>query len=102
MLEWWLNVCQKKTVISFPVRFDEDSEAKVKGAEAVENINYFQVANRILRLNKREWFSMIIAILSAVFIGASFPIFAILFAEFYGVIDTNDLSILASFMDMKC
>lgn len=61
---------------------DED-EAKTEKEDL--KINYFQVTKRILLLNRSEWFSMIVATLSAFFIGASFPIFAILFAEFYGV-----------------
>lgn len=67
---------------------ENSSETEVESTKKeVETISYFQVAKRILIINRSEWFSMIIATLSAVIIGASFPIFAILFAEFYGVRD---------------
>lgn len=65
--------------------FKERSDSQVEGKVQAEKTHYFQVAKRILNLNKSEWLSMTVATLAAVFIGASFPIFAILFAEFYGV-----------------
>lgn len=40
---------------------------------------------RILRLNTPEWQYLLIGSIAAVAVGASLPIFAILFGEFYGV-----------------
>lgn len=50
-----------------------------------ENIQYWKVFKRIMKLTKPEWFIMILAALSAFMIGATLPIFAVLFAEVYGV-----------------
>lgn len=40
---------------------------------------------RILRLNSPEWSYILVGSMSAVVMGASFPAFAIIFGEFYGV-----------------
>lgn len=50
-----------------------------------ENIEYWKVFKRIMKLTRPEWFIMILAVISAFIIGASLPVFAILFAEVYGV-----------------
>lgn len=61
----------------------DDMEKEPKGPG--ENIQYWKVFKRILKLAKPEWFIMIVASISAFLIGATLPIFAILFAEVYGV-----------------
>lgn len=61
-----------------------DDVAKEAKAPA-EDVQFLGVLKRILKIAKPEWFIMIIASLSAFFIGATLPIFAILFAEVYGV-----------------
>lgn len=40
---------------------------------------------RLLRLNSPEWPFILVGSLSAIIMGASFPAFAIIFGEFYGV-----------------
>lgn len=40
---------------------------------------------RILKLNTPEWKYLLVGSIGAVVVGASLPIFAILFGEFYGV-----------------
>lgn len=40
---------------------------------------------RILKLNAAEWKYLVAGGISAIIVGASLPIFAVLFAEFYGV-----------------
>lgn len=40
---------------------------------------------RIFRLNSPEWFYIMVGSISAVMMGATFPVFAIIFGEFYGV-----------------
>lgn len=50
-----------------------------------DDILYWNVFKRIVRLTKPEWFIMFVAAISAISIGASLPIFAVLFAEVYGV-----------------
>lgn len=66
------------------VGVDETDGAKETGEES-EPIKNWQVLKRILLLTKPEWFFMILASISSLLIGASFPGFAILFGEFYGV-----------------
>lgn len=67
------------------VRFKDESESGDEPKGEIEKISYYQVCKRILKVSRPEWFSIFLATVSAVFVGASFPIFAILFAEFYGV-----------------
>lgn len=50
-----------------------------------QNVQYWTVFKRILSLSKPEWLNMLLASLSAFTIGASLPVFAVLFAEVYGV-----------------
>lgn len=59
---------------------DSDSDA----ADG-ETIPYGKVFGRILRLVRFDWCSIVVATVSAILIGLSEPIFAILMAEFFGV-----------------
>lgn len=59
-----------------------------------ESIAYWSTFKRILVLVKPEWFHLILATLSAFLVGSSFPIFACLFGEIYGV---NFYSLFYSF-----
>lgn len=68
----------------FLVKFKDDAKSDDVKTE-IDRVKYIEVAKRILKISKPEWFSLVIATLSAVCIGSSFPVFAILFAEFYGV-----------------
>lgn len=58
---------------------EEESEA------SDHNIQYWEAFKRILSLTKPEWMIMFLATVSAAIIGASLPLFAILFGEVYGV-----------------
>lgn len=53
--------------------------------EQKEPVKYWPTFCRIMKIAKPEWFFLFLATIAAVFIGASFPGFAILFGEFYGV-----------------
>lgn len=53
-------------------------------------IKYGAVFKRILIIAKPEWFFLILALISAILIGASIPAFSILFGEFYGALATVD------------
>lgn len=44
---------------------------------------------RMLRLNSPEWHFITIGAIAAIVMGASFPAFAIIFGDFYGVILIN-------------
>lgn len=46
---------------------------------------------RILKLNTPEWYYLLVGSIAAVVVGASLPIFAILFGEFYGVSEKYSL-----------
>lgn len=63
---------------------DDDTDANKFKEKAV----YWKSFKRILRIAKPEWFYLVVGILSAIFTGASFSIFAVLFGEFYGVSKT--------------
>lgn len=60
-----------------------DAEKNAKPAD--ETIHYWKAFKRILTLAKPEGMMMTLATISAVIIGASLPLFAILFGEVYGV-----------------
>lgn len=62
-----------------------DSDGMEQDNKLRERANYWATFKRIVKLAKPEWLHLFIAFLSSVAIGASFPIFAILFGDFYGV-----------------
>lgn len=68
-------------VINFFIDFinivDEDENEKVDKPPGI--------MMRILRLNSPEWAYILVGSVSAIVMGASFPAFAIIFGEFYGV-----------------
>lgn len=41
--------------------------------------------SRILKMNSPEWPYLLVGSISAIIVGASFPVFAIIFGEIYGV-----------------
>ncbi|XP_037037810.1 multidrug resistance protein homolog 65-like isoform X2 [Bradysia coprophila] len=51
-----------------------------------ERVNYGAVFLRILLIARPEWFSLFLAFICALIIGASIPAYSILFGEFYGVL----------------
>lgn len=59
---------------------EEDSTDEVE-----QNINYWAIFKRILFLIRSKWLIMFLATISSCFIGATLPIFSILYAEVYGV-----------------
>lgn len=61
------------------------SDEKKIEETVVEKSLYWQTFKRILRIAKPEWLYLIIAVIAAFLSGSSFPVFAILFGEFYGV-----------------
>lgn len=66
-------------------------------AKSSEGVHFYTVFKRVMKIIKPEWFIMFLATISALIIGTSLPIFAILFAEVYGVstqlyMNTNELS----------
>lgn len=48
-------------------------------------ISYWKTLKRILRLSRPEWIYLFLATIGAIIVGATPPIFAVLFGEFYGV-----------------
>lgn len=64
---------------------DMDDEEEFLAKEPEEPVRYWATLRRIMNIAKPEWFFLFLAMISALFIGASFPGFAILFGEFYGV-----------------
>lgn len=76
----WAN-----SIVSVRFKVPDEKEIAKEEEEEIYKIKYGEVAKRILGISKPEWFSLFLATISAILIGASFPIFAILFAEFYGV-----------------
>lgn len=50
-----------------------------------DDIQYWRVLKRILKLLRPEWWIMFVAAVASVLIGATLPTFAVLFAEVYGV-----------------
>lgn len=61
----------------------QDVESETE--EGKEKAAYWAAFKRILKIARPEWIHLFLATVSAVLIGASFPIFAVLFGEFYGV-----------------
>lgn len=47
---------------------------------------------RVLGLNKPEWKYNLVGCLAAIVVGAALPMFAIIFGEFYGVINHQMLT----------
>lgn len=68
------NLCDDYTEES-----EEDSTDEVE-----QNINYWAIFKRILFLIRSKWLIMFLATLSSCFIGATLPIFSILYADVYG------------------
>ena len=60
---------------------DESEEAKVVVEKEDYNISTF----RLLKMNAKEWPIILCGCLAAIVVGASFPAFAVLFGEMYGV-----------------
>lgn len=64
---------------------DDCREPDVDGNDSPLEAAYPVSLTRLLKINSPEWFYILIGCIAAVFVGASFPTFAILFGEFYGV-----------------
>lgn len=64
---------------------DIEDETEFVSKEPEEPVRVWATLGRIMNIAKPEWFFLFLATISAIFIGASFPGFAILFGEFYGV-----------------
>lgn len=62
-----------------------EKEKEVEEEQPDEPVKYIAALIRILKITRPEWFFILIAAISSVVIGASFPGFSILFGEFYGV-----------------
>lgn len=60
-------------------------EMEMETTKTEENIQYWTVFKRILNLSKPDWLIMFLASCFACLIGATLPVFAILFGEVYGV-----------------
>lgn len=71
------------------IMLDEEDEEEKIVSEPDEPVQYWKTFCRIMNIAKPEWFFLFLATISAIFIGASFPGFAILFGEFYGVSDRS-------------
>lgn len=75
---------------------DSDSEEKLKEVEdEVEVSNY-----RLLKMNSKEWPFITMGCLSAIVVGASYPAFAILFGEVYGILSLSDSAEIQSNANM--
>lgn len=59
-------------------------EEEERADEIVENIEYWRIFKRILYLIRSEWLIMLLATISSCFIGATLPIFSILYGDIYG------------------
>lgn len=83
------------------IMLDDEDEEETIVKEPDEPVKYWKTFCRIMGIAKPEWFFLFLATISAVFIGASFPGFAILFGEFYGVSAIENL-ILYEFLYSFC
>ncbi|XP_031622750.1 multidrug resistance protein homolog 65-like [Contarinia nasturtii] len=72
--------------------FGDLSVDDVEPKKTREIIEYWSVFKRILNLLRPEWFILFLATICACFIGATLPIFAILFGEVYGAMSLEDAS----------
>lgn len=72
--------------MSFEDEFTGDlKEIDAETEVTEEKTEYWTALKRILSIARPEWIHLFLATVSAILIGASFPIFAVLFGEFYGV-----------------
>lgn len=53
--------------------------------EPEQNFQIWTTLKRIIKLARPEWTSIVVAAISSILVGASFPCVAIIFGEFYGV-----------------
>ncbi|XP_055301725.1 multidrug resistance protein homolog 65-like isoform X2 [Sitodiplosis mosellana] len=65
------------------------NERKVKD-ESDERIQYRKVFKRIFTLIKPQWFTVLLAVIFACFVGAILPTFAIIFGDIYGSLSNKD------------
>lgn len=59
--------------------------------ESVDDEVYPVTIRKIVKLNTPEWPYLLMGCISALVVGASFPVFAILFGEVYGVCSLKPL-----------
>lgn len=58
--------------------------------DTADPIQVFSIFRRILIIARPEWWFMIVATIASIIIGGSFPVFSILFGEFYGALSLVD------------
>jgi ATP-binding cassette subfamily B (MDR/TAP) protein 1 len=63
----------------------EDEEKLTETAEKIKVSNY-----RLLKMNAEEWPQITIGCIAAITMGASYPAFAVLFGEMYGILSIQD------------
>lgn len=66
---------------NIPVDLTTDKDAK----KTDDVIHYGQALKRVLILTRSDWWNLLMGSISAIIIGSALPIFAVLFAEVYGV-----------------
>lgn len=65
---------------------DEDEESEDECCKKVEEKEDYKISTfRLLKMNAKEWPLILVGCLAAIVVGASFPAFAVLFGEMYGV-----------------
>lgn len=66
---------------------DESEEETENSSEQNEDVEeeYPVKWTRLLKMNSEEWLYILIGCVAAIIVGGSFPVFAILFGEVYGV-----------------
>lgn len=67
---------------------EEADDSSFETVNEKSRISYWKTLKRILALSRPEWIHLFLATIGAIIIGATPPIFAVLFAEFYGVSKT--------------
>lgn len=81
-----LSIHSQRSVHSEISETDSEADSEPEEEEREEGIKTFNVSlKRILKMNSPEWPYILVGSIAAIVVGASFPVFAIIFGEIYGV-----------------
>ncbi|XP_055537429.1 multidrug resistance protein homolog 49-like [Wyeomyia smithii] len=87
------NLVRLKSTCSNEDDNSDDEADVIKSAEAIKEDNesaYPVSVMRLLKLNAAEWPYILFGCVAAVVVGASCPLFAVLFGEMYGILSVAD------------
>lgn len=68
---------------------EETDDSNFETVNEKARISYWKTLKRILALSRPEWIHLFLATIGAIIIGATPPVFAVLFGEFYGVSESE-------------